>query len=111
MTMKPLCTTALYQTQAPEWTKDTRSTRSTPGNSPKRNASAQRSALGTPENTGVDILWLMPIHEIGHHQPQGAPSRARIRYEDYYSVNPEFGSLDDLKHFVATAHAQGMRHP
>ena len=28
--------------------------------------------------------------------------------QDYYSVNSEFGSLDDLKHFVAAAHALGL---
>jgi len=28
--------------------------------------------------------------------------------KDYYSVNPEFGGLDDLKHFVNAAHALGM---
>ena len=27
---------------------------------------------------------------------------------DYYGVNPEFGTLADLKSFVAAAHAQGM---
>lgn len=56
---------------------------------------------------GVDILWLMPIHEIGiinRKGTLGSPYSVR----DYYSVNSEFGSLDDLKHFVASAHAQGM---
>ena len=28
--------------------------------------------------------------------------------QDYLKVNPEFGTLDDLKHFVAAAHQQGM---
>jgi len=55
----------------------------------------------------IDILWLMPIHEIGlkHRKgPLGSPYAVR----DYYSVNPEFGTLADLKHFVAAAHALGM---
>jgi glycosidase len=28
---------------------------------------------------------------------------------DYYSVNPEFGTLADLKHFVDAAHALGLK--
>ncbi|MBN1248482.1 MAG: alpha-glucosidase C-terminal domain-containing protein, partial [Anaerolineae bacterium] len=28
--------------------------------------------------------------------------------KDYYSVNPELGTLDDLKHFVTAAHALGL---
>jgi glycosidase len=34
----------------------------------------------------------------------GSPYSVR----DYYSVNHEFGTLDDLKHFVTAAHAQGF---
>ncbi len=55
----------------------------------------------------VDILWLMPIHEIGERNRKGilgSPYSVR----DYLSVNHEFGTLDDLKHFVAAAHALGM---
>ncbi|MFI5337485.1 MAG: alpha-amylase family glycosyl hydrolase, partial [Opitutales bacterium] len=55
----------------------------------------------------VDILWLMPIHEIGlknRKGPLGSPYAVR----DYYSVNAEFGTLADLRHFVAAAHALGL---
>jgi glycosidase len=56
---------------------------------------------------GADILWLMPIHPIGEKHRKGklgSPYAVR----DYYDVNPEFGTLDDLKNFVDAAHAQGM---
>lgn len=57
---------------------------------------------------GVDVLWLMPIQPIGKVNRKGtlgspyAPS-------DYLSVNPEFGTLEDLKHLVAQAHSLGMK--
>ena len=56
---------------------------------------------------GVDILWLMPIHEIGQKYRKGSLG-SPYAVKDYYSVNPEFGSLEDLKHFVTVAHEQGL---
>jgi 1,4-alpha-glucan branching enzyme len=56
---------------------------------------------------GADVLWLMPVHEIGIKNRKGSLG-SPYSVKDYYSVNPEFGSLDDLKHFVKAAHAQGM---
>jgi glycosidase len=57
---------------------------------------------------GVDILWLMPIHEIGVKNRKGTLG-SPYSVKDYYSVNPEFGTLEDLKHFVTLAHQQGFR--
>src|SRR5687767_10411929 len=48
---------------------------------------------------GVDILWLMPVHPIGEKNRKGILG-STYAVKDYYSVNPEFGSLEDLKHFV-----------
>ncbi len=56
---------------------------------------------------GVDILWLMPVHPIGEKNRKGTLG-SPYSVRDYYGVNPEFGTLDDLKHFVDAAHAQGM---
>ena len=56
---------------------------------------------------GVDILWLMPIHPIGVAERKGrlgSPYAVR----DYFGVNPEFGTVDDLRRFVDAAHGQGM---
>jgi glycosidase len=56
---------------------------------------------------GIDIVWLMPINPIGEIKRKGQlGSPYSIR--DYYGVNPEFGTLDDLKRFVASAHELGM---
>jgi len=56
----------------------------------------------------VDIVWLMPINPIGEKNRKGALG-SPYSVRDYYGVNPEFGTLDDLKHFVATAHGLGLK--
>jgi glycosidase len=59
------------------------------------------------QELGVTILWLMPVHPIGEKNRKGElGSPYSIR--DYYSVNEEFGTLDELKSFVQQAHELGM---
>ena len=55
----------------------------------------------------VDIVWLMPIHPIGEKNRKGGLG-SPYAVKDYLGVNPEFGTLDDLKHFVTTAHGLGL---
>ena len=59
------------------------------------------------KDLGAVILWLMPIHEIGAKNRKGSLG-SPYAVKDYYAVNPEFGSLDDLKHFVKAAHDLGL---
>jgi len=59
------------------------------------------------KDLGVDILWLMPIHEIGEKNRKGTLG-SPYSVKDYYSVNSEFGDLEDLKSFVNRAHDLGM---
>ena len=56
---------------------------------------------------GIDIIWLMPIHEIGRVNRKGSLG-SPYSVRDYYSVNPEFGTLDDLRHFIGAAHDLGL---
>lgn len=56
---------------------------------------------------GVDILWLMPIHPIGEQNRKGTLG-SPYSVRDYYGVNPEFGTLEDLKALVDAAHALDM---
>lgn len=57
---------------------------------------------------GVDILWLMPVNPIGEKNRKGTlGSYYSIR--DYMAVNPEFGTMEDLKSLVAKAHENGMK--
>lgn len=57
---------------------------------------------------GADILWLMPVNRIGQKNRKGSLG-SPYAVADYYSVNPEFGSPDDLKAFVNAAHELGMK--
>jgi len=59
------------------------------------------------KDLGADILWLMPIHKIGEKNRKGTLG-SPYSVKDYYSVNPEFGTLDDFKVFVERAHELGM---
>ncbi len=68
---------------------------------------AAESHLPRLKDLGVDILWLMPIHEIGQKNRKGTLG-SPYAVKDYLSVNSEFGTLEDLKHFVQEAHKAGM---
>lgn len=57
---------------------------------------------------GVDILWLMPIHPIGEKNRKGTKG-SYYSVQDYTSVNPEFGDMQDFKSLVAKAHGYGMK--
>jgi glycosidase len=57
---------------------------------------------------GVSIVWLMPVHPIGQVGRKGTLG-SQYAVQDYLAVNPEFGTLDDLRHLVQTAHGLGMR--
>lgn len=56
---------------------------------------------------GADILWLMPIHPIGELNRKGEMG-SYYAVKDYMKVNPEFGTLEDLKSLVKQAHEMGM---
>ncbi|WP_237057139.1 alpha-amylase family glycosyl hydrolase [Microbulbifer sediminum] len=69
--------------------------------------SAARKQLPRIKALGTDIIWLMPIHPIGKENRKGTLG-SPYSVKDYYGVNPEFGSLEDLKEFIDAAHALDM---
>ena len=60
------------------------------------------------KDLGVTVLWLMPIHPTGELNRKGKLG-SPYSVQDYYAVNPEFGTLDDFKSLVQTTHALGMK--
>ena len=68
---------------------------------------AAQSQLPRIKDLGVDIIWLMPINPIGEKNRKGTLG-SPYSVKDYYDVNPEFGTLQDLKNFVNEAHQLGM---
>ncbi len=69
------------------------------------NALEQR--LPELRDMGVTVVWLMPIHPIGMKNRKGSLG-SPYSVQDYYGINPEFGTLDDFKSLVAATHVQGM---
>ena len=53
------------------------------------------------------ILWLMPVQVIGEKNRKGTLG-SPYAVKDYYAVEPDLGTLDDLKHFVRAAHEHGL---
>ncbi|MBP3298960.1 MAG: alpha-amylase [Muribaculaceae bacterium] len=73
-----------------------------------RNLKGAAAELPRLKQLGVDIVWLMPIHPISELNRKGTLG-SYYAVKDYKDVNPEFGTVADLKDFVARAHALGMK--
>jgi glycosidase len=59
-------------------------------------------------NMGVETLWFMPITPIAQKNKKGTLG-SYYAASDYTSVNPEFGTLDDFRTLVKTAHDLGFK--
>ncbi|WP_175549373.1 alpha-amylase family glycosyl hydrolase [Xylanibacter ruminicola] len=64
---------------------------------------AATKQLARLDSLGVDIIWLMPIY------PRGATMNSPYAAMDYKAVNPRYGTIDDVKAFVAHAHQLGIK--
>lgn len=62
---------------------------------------AAQERLAELKQTGIDIVWLMPIYPRG---TSGSPYAAT----NFQQVNPKYGSVSDLKAFVQRAHELQM---
>lgn len=67
-----------------------------------------RKQLSRIKALGSDILWLMPIHEIGQKNRKGLLG-SPYAVKDYYSINSEFGQAKDLKRLIEHAHALELK--
>src|ERR1041384_977651 len=79
-----------------------------------RDFSAQGNFNGITErlddlkNLGVDILWLMPIHPIGQLKKKGSIG-SPYAVRDYYAINSDYGTKEDLKRLITAAHHRHMK--
>ncbi|PWE00589.1 alpha-amylase family glycosyl hydrolase [Marinilabilia rubra] len=60
-----------------------------------------REKLDHLENIGVNVLWLMPFTSGPTYHKYGA--------DDFYAIDPDFGSEQDLKDLINDAHSRGMK--
>ena len=76
--------------------------------SPEGTFAGVEAQLPRLKDLGVDILWLMPMYEIGTEGRKGTLG-SYYAISDYKKVNPEFGTMEDFEHLLAAAHDQGFK--
>ena len=64
--------------------------------------------LNRIKNLGVDIVYLIPIHEIGKKQRKGNLG-CPYSIKDYRSINKEYGTLEDFENLVKEVHSRDMK--
>ncbi|HJT67612.1 MAG TPA: alpha-amylase family glycosyl hydrolase [Pyrinomonadaceae bacterium] len=72
------------------------------------NFNAITARLDELKDLGVTILWLMPVHPIGQEKKKGTIG-SPYAVRDYYEVNPDYGSGDDLHRLINEAHRRGLK--
>lgn len=64
---------------------------------------AAQQKLSQLKMVGIDIIWLMPVY------PRDGGLNSPYAAVDFKQVNPSYGTIADLKKFVAAAHELGMK--
>ncbi len=62
------------------------------------------SKIGYLARLGITAIWVSPVFK----QPPWAESYHGYGVQDFLAVEPRFGSADDLRELVSTAHAHGI---
>lgn len=70
----------------------------------ERNFQGVTNRLDSIKALGVNVLYLLPIHPVGELNAINSP----FCVKDYEAVNPEFGTLTDLRKLIEGAHDRGM---
>ena len=59
------------------------------------------SKLDYLKDFGVDAIWLTPVFE--------APSYHGYDFQDFYSVERDYGTMAEFEHFIAESHGRGIK--
>ena len=95
--------------QSPDWVKDAVIYEIYPRQySQKGDFSSITADLDRLKNLGVTVLWLMPIHPVGKLKAKGTIG-SPYAVQDFYAINPAYGTAADLKRLVAEAHKRGLK--
>lgn len=76
--------------------------------SPEGNFNGVTARLDELKTLGVNILWLMPIHPVGQEKKKGTIG-SPYAVRDYYAINPDYGTKEDLRRLIQEAHRRGMK--
>lgn len=60
-----------------------------------------RSKLDYIQDLGFDQLWLTPVHPSGTYH--------KYDVNDYYAIDPSFGTTEDYERLLADCHERGIR--
>lgn len=94
---------------SPDWVKDAVIYQIFPRQySNKGDFNAITADLDRLKNLGVTILWLMPIHPIGKEKRKGTIG-SPYAVQDFYAINPDYGTSADFKKLVSEAHQRGLK--
>jgi glycosidase len=72
--------------------------------SQQANLDGVKARLDQLKDLGVNVVWLMPVYEIGELKGVGSPYAVK----NYTKINPSFGTLENLRALVKEAHARNM---
>lgn len=76
--------------------------------SPEGNFAGVTARLEELKDLGVTVVWLMPVHPIGRLKAKGTIG-SPYAVRDYYAVNPDYGTKEDLRRLVTEAHRRGLK--
>lgn len=93
----------------PAWVRDAVVYEIFPRNfSPSGDFAGITARLDELKNLGVDVLWLMPIHPLGRVKAKGTIG-SPYAVQDYYAINPDYGTKEDFHRLVDAAHQRGLK--
>jgi glycosidase len=72
--------------------------------SQQANLAGVKARLDELKALGVNVIWLMPIYEIGEVNGIGSP----YAIKNYKKINPSFGTLEDIRSLVKEAHERDI---
>lgn len=72
------------------------------------NFQAVQQDLDRLKDLGVDIIYLMPIHEIGIKNRKGTWG-SPYAIKDYYSISKDLGTKEDFISLINATHKMGMK--
>jgi len=95
--------------QSPEWLRDAVIYEVFPrAFSPTGDFKGVTAQLDRLKALGVTVLWLMPIHPMGKLKAKGTLG-SPYAVRDFDAINPDYGTPNDLKQLVDSAHRRGMK--
>ena len=72
--------------------------------SPGYNLQEITNRIDSIKALSVNVIWLMPIYPIGLEKSVNSPYCVK----NYKEINPEFGTLADLRNLVSVAHSKNI---